>query len=339
LRPDVVHFHSYFSMGVELFKEVKNQFPEVPVLMTLHEYGAICRAHGQMVKEKTFKLCYGASPVECHVCQNPAPHPSRFKLREIYIKKAFESVDAFISPSRFLIERFVEWGIPRDKLTFIENGQAAASALPERSRPSGQLRNRFAYFGRITPYKGLSLLLDAFRDLDGGLGAVLDIYGDHSDLAQDRFNGEIQPRLERLGGKARFHGPYTQEKIPELMAATDWVVVPSIWWENSPLVIQEAFVHGRPVISSDIGGMAEKVRQGENGLNFKVGNSRDLTDTLTRAMTTQGLWDSLVSRIRPPVNLQDSTRTHLEAYLRLLKITRPLQQSPVPTLGISPLYE
>ena len=56
------------------------------------------------------------------------------------------------------------------------------------------------------------------------------------------------------------------------MAEIDWVVVPSIWWENSPLVIQEAFLHGRPVICSDIGGMAEKVRHGVDGLHFRVGD-------------------------------------------------------------------
>ena len=87
-------------------------------------------------------------------------------------------------------------------------------------------------------------------------------------------------------------------QLPDLMSNMDWVMVPSIWWENSPLVIGEARTLGRPVICSRIGGMAEKVTEGENGLCFTVGDAHSLTDTLMRAATTPGLWDSLVSRIQ-----------------------------------------
>jgi hypothetical protein len=74
------------------------------------------------------------------------------------------------------------------------------------------------------------------------------------------------------------------------MADVDWVVVPSIWYENAPLVIQEAFQHGKPVICSDIGGMAEAVTDGVDGLHFRAGSAGALSDTLLRAATTPGLW-------------------------------------------------
>ena len=86
-----------------------------------------------------------------------------------------------------------------------------------------------------------------------------------------------------------------------MMAAVDWVVVPSVWWENSPLVIQEAFAAGRPVICSDIGGMAEKVSDGINGLHFRIGDPEDLAATIHRAVGTPGLWDHLRKGI-PPVH-------------------------------------
>jgi len=79
------------------------------------------------------------------------------------------------------------------------------------------------------------------------------------------------------------------------------VVVPSIWWENSPLVIQEAFAAGRPVICSDIGGMAEKVTDGVNGLHFRVGDPEDLAATIHRAVITPGLWEHLRRGI-PPIH-------------------------------------
>jgi glycosyltransferase involved in cell wall biosynthesis len=99
-------------------------------------------------------------------------------------------------------------------------------------------------------------------------------------------------------------GAYGQDEVARLMANVDWVVVPSIWWENSPLVIQEAFQHGRPVICSDIGGMAEKVEAGTNGLHFRAGDATHLAETLTRAATTPGLWEHLHAGIRgvPPMD-------------------------------------
>ncbi len=71
------------------------------------------------------------------------------------------------------------------------------------------------------------------------------------------------------------------------------MVVPSIWWETGPLVVWEAFQHGRPVICSDIGGMSEKVTDGVNGLHFRRGDADDLAETMLRAAETPGLWEQL----------------------------------------------
>ena len=75
-------------------------------------------------------------------------------------------------------------------------------------------------------------------------------------------------------------------------------MVPSIWWENSPLVIQEAFLHGRPVICSDIGGMAEKVDHDVNGLHFPVGDPDALARTIQRAAIDQGCGSALLPASR-----------------------------------------
>ena len=61
------------------------------------------------------------------------------------------------------------------------------------------------------------------------------------------------------GNRVRFYGSYRSAELPTLMRDVDWAVVPSIWWENSPIVIQESFFHGRPLICSNVGGMAEKI--------------------------------------------------------------------------------
>ena len=110
-------------------------------------------------------------------------------------------------------------------------------------------------------------------------------------------------------------GKYDHDHLPRLMAEIDWVVVPSRWWENSPLVIQEAFLHGRPVICSDIGGMAEKVADGVNGLHFRAGDPLSLARVLETAIDTPGLWEELQANIAEIYDMEDHI-TSLRAMYR-----------------------
>jgi glycosyltransferase involved in cell wall biosynthesis len=115
-------------------------------------------------------------------------------------------------------------------------------------------------------------------------------------------------------GSLRWVGPYEPQEMQRRMSKVDWVIVPSIWWENSPMVIQEAFCSGRPVICSGFGGMAEKVRNGVDGLHFEARNPTDLSDVLTQAVTTPGLWGELSSNIRQPMTYSQCA----DAYLQLV---------------------
>ncbi len=111
------------------------------------------------------------------------------------------------------------------------------------------------------------------------------------------------------------------------MRGVDAVVVPSIWWENAPVVIQEALLVGRPVICSDIGGMAEKVRPGLDGLHFSAGRPRSLARVLQTIAEVPDMLQSLARTIRPPWTTQDALRAYLDIYktLRAGNDSRSLQ--------------
>ena len=94
--------------------------------------------------------------------------------------------------------------------------------------------------------------------------------------------------------------PYSKQDMPELVESIGWVVVPSIWWENSPLVIQEAFSLGRPVICSNIGGMAEKVMHNVDGLHFRVRDPGSLASVIEQALDDATLWPRLREGIKTP---------------------------------------
>ena len=94
--------------------------------------------------------------------------------------------------------------------------------------------------------------------------------------------------------------------------------MPSIWWENAPLVIQEAFSQGRPVICGNIGGMAEAVRDGVDGLHFPVGDAAGLAQVMRRAVEEPGLWQHLANGILPPRTVGDAADEHLALYSDLV---------------------
>src|SRR5262249_8542607 len=132
-------------------------------------------------------------------------------------------------------------------------------------------------------------------DPEFGTGRVphLWIHGSNLELCPQAFQDKVAHLLADLTSYITVCGQYEAPQITRLMADFDWVVVPSIWWENSPLVIQEAFSRGRPVICSDIGGMAEKVSDGVDGLHFRVNDPFSLAETIRRAVSAPGLWETL----------------------------------------------
>lgn len=320
LKPDVVHFHHFMGLGLECLYLVRKLFPHVPIILTLHEYLAICHHHGQMLKTSRGSLCQRASPAECNLCFPSIP-PGDFLKREVFIKTFFDLVDQFISPSDFLIDRFVEWGIPRNKLLMLENGLRIETIAPPRPLGRNGRRNRFAFFGQITRFKGVHVLLDAVARVPEavwGDDSTLSIFGGNLENQPESFQAEFQSLVEAAGRRVRFYGSYRASELAGLMRDIDWVVVPSIWWENSPLVIQEAFAHGRPVICSNIGGMAEKVRPNIDGLHFRAGSAEDLVDRFSEALTSPGLWDRLRANARPSLLIDSAARQHLQVYQTLL---------------------
>lgn len=324
-RPDVVHFHHVIGLGVEAIAVVRRVLPDAAVVMTFHEYLSICAHHGQMVKTKANRLCRGASPADCAACF-PDRTAAEFFRRERFLKDHFALVDAFVSPSRFLMDRYVAWGLPAEKFSVIENGLDSRIQAPVRPPAKAARRARFGFFGQVTHFKGVQVLLDAITRIPEavwGDDAALDIFGGNLEHQPDAFQAEFRALLDKAGRRARLHGPYHGAELPRLMAGIDWVVMPSVWWENAPVVIQEAFHHSRPLIVSDIGGMAEKVRDGIDGLHFRTGSAQDLADVLVRAIAERGLWQKLSDAAPTPLDIPAAASLHRALYSRLLAARRP----------------
>ena len=312
-RPDIAFVHHYAHLGVEILREIKQTLPDCVLIVTLHEYVAICNRQGQMVKNNSKKLCYCESLEDCSNCF-PERTPQDFWLRKHYIQKHFEYADAFVSPSEFLRQRYIDWGIPAEHIVVIENGQR--SPPPRKgATPGARLRTRFGFFGQITEYKGVEILLQAIHLIAPEFRAkmIVEIHGANLETQASGFQELIETLRKPLiiDGVLRWVGSYEQAELAQRMDRVDWVVVPSIWWENSPMVIQEAFANGKPVICAGIGGMAEKVRDSVDGLHFEVRNPLDLAETMIRAAVEPGLWQKLKANVRAPLTFEQCADSYL----------------------------
>lgn len=318
LQPDVVHLHQVAFFGYSGLRRIRQTLPHAVIVMTLHDFGPICARDGQMLRTDG-QRCTRATLLRCHECL-PTHPASAFLLRQHAIQAHLEHVDVFHAPSRFLLERFADWGLPREKLHLAPYGRILPSTPPAiDGAPSP--RQRFAFFGQFTPYKGLRHLLRAWIALRATTpepAGELVIHGNNLALQTAAFRAELAELIARAGPTVRLTGEYRPADLPRLMEQTDWVVVPSVWWENSPLVIQEAFAYGRPVICGDVGGMAEAVRHEVNGLHFATGDENALAATLHRACSSPGLWDQLRANVPAVPDAHAQASEMLALYRQLL---------------------
>ncbi len=280
ITPDIVHLHHVAGFGADMCRLLPHR-PGARTVLTLHEYLSICQNWGVMVKTSG-QLCHQSSFSECSACF-PAVSAGKFFLRKELLLQNFAHVDAFVAPSEFLRQRYVAWGLEADRVRTIENPlNVGAAHRPPVATASQDGTLRLGYFGQLTPFKGVDILLAAMSLLAPDIVRRVKLVLFGLDLpARTSSNAEqIGEWIERLRGSVINYGPYRNEDVTGLMRSVDWIVVPSIWWENSPVVIQEAKAAGVPILCSNIGGMREKVRPGVDGEHFSVGNPVDLADRI-----------------------------------------------------------
>lgn len=211
--------------------------------------------------------------------------------REAYVKGPFAAaLHAFVTPSRFLHGEFLRWGLPAEKLRQLRSGIDVRELVEKRNPRTGPLR--VAFLGTVVPHKGAHVLLEAWSQLAPGDAAVLRLYGNTS--YRPEYVAQLRARAASLGVELR--GALPHGRIAEVLGETDLLVVPSIWYENSPLIIQEALALRTPLLVSDLGGMRELVEAGVSGWRFRAGDAADLARVLGEVLADPRRLDALYPR-------------------------------------------
>ncbi|MCP9818148.1 glycosyltransferase [Synechococcus sp. Cruz-9H2] len=321
IKPDIIHLQHYSHFGIDVIPLLQTISPKSKIVVTLHEYLALCMHNGQMVTTGKLKLCHKATPLACSLCF-PEHTPQEMFLRSHYIRTILESCDALVSPSQFLIDRYRACGIDHPNFVMIENGLPASFDESKREGYSASYSaelNRFGYFGQLNRYKGVLVLLQAVALLQeqGVRNFIVNINGANLEHQQQDFQDEFYTLHQAVKDRVILRGSYRQQDIEALMLENDWLVMPSIWWENSPVVIQEALFYRRPVLASNIGGTAEKVT-GLGGNTFAVSNPTSLATLLASSVGNQLAHKELLDAIPPPSSHTTCSSSHNAIYSKIL---------------------
>jgi glycosyltransferase involved in cell wall biosynthesis len=318
-QPDVMHFQHLFKLSAALIRVAKSW--GVPVVVTLADFWFIC--HNAQLLRPSLARCSGpGGGLKCPACAElnispavrallwPALAPL-FVYRNAYLKRCLEQADVVISPSAFVKQKLVENGYRAERIQVSDYG--LSTNIRQDYHPMPSSRVRFGYIGTLTRHKGVHVLIEAFNHLDSAAAELL-IYGNPT--YDPAYSAQLQALAQHPG--IRFLGEIDNTTVGRALSGLDVLVVPSIWYENSPINIHEANLAGIPVIASNIGGMAELVPDGVAGLQFQVGDAGDLAAKMRRFIEDRSLVEQFRGRM-PPVKSIAENAQELEAiYERLV---------------------
>lgn len=251
--------------------------------------------------------------------QRHAFDPNDVVARPDVLREHYKTYQGLIAPSSFLYKAYQRNGVPAP-LTLSHFGIEIDRSPKPVAPKSGPLR--IAFIGQIAPHKGVHLLIQAFNALPPG-SASLEIWGpEDQDLA-------YMAELRRLAGdhQVAFKGTFKAAATAKILSKVDVMVVPSTWYENSPLILLQALATHTPVIVSDVEGMTEFVQNGENGFHFKRGDADDLAVQLQRFVDDETLARAMSARTRYDRTPADMVRDILNMIEQGLAQASPVKPS------------
>jgi glycosyltransferase involved in cell wall biosynthesis len=321
-KPDIIHCHGIaHQLTYAILPEAKKR--KIPVVQTLHDYQAICPSYTLLKGDGSLctQGCHSPNYLPCiqNTCVKNSRLASTLSAVEMAINRGLfdyiHYIDSFISPSQFLAQKVLEAGIPKERIQVIPNFLVGLEEI----EPSQQHQDYYLYSGRLSSEKGLMTLLKAFRQVPR---AQLRIAGEGMLKSQiETYIADHQMKNVTMLGYLQ-----QDELHVQLMNATA-LILPSIWYENQPMSIIEAFAAGKPVIASNLGGIPEMVIDGENGFLFPPGNEEALARLINRFQSTPDPLSLAGCKARTDALSRYGTTRHLNSlmalYGTLLESTSP----------------
>jgi glycosyltransferase involved in cell wall biosynthesis len=220
--------------------------------------------------------------------------------RPAALRRAANATQAIMVPTRLMWDIFVENGISAELLHHVPFGIDTAPLLPFQQKTQSGSTLRVGFIGTLFEHKGVDLLIDAFQALPANTDAVLKIYGDPNQFPE--YGNKLRKMAERdlpNSTKISFCGTFPNSELGSVLQNIDVLVVPSRWYENTPLVIQSALATKTPLIGTDLGGLSELIQHEHNGLLFQLNDAGELSRHLLRLASDRNFLATLRNNIAP----------------------------------------
>ena len=330
VQPDLIHVHHLQGLPASALLDAGLA---VPLVVTLHDYWWLC-ANAQLITDYDSQVCEGprwwlncahcglarasaATSISLQGIPGQALSPivaPLFAQRAALLRRLIPRVGAWMALTSFVADWHVAQGFPAKQMHMIDHGIALPSEDVGRARGRlpdqiGAPAARFAYIGGLAQQKGVHVLIDAFKELPPS--ARLTIAGDET--AFPDYCASLRARAAHPG--IHFAGRLARDEVWQTMRWADVLVVPSLWYETSSLVVLEAFATGTPVVAADHGALAERVQHGTNGLLTPPGDVPALRQALQRLAEEPTLLDRLRRGIKPVLDLEEHV-LHVERVYR-----------------------
>ena len=276
-RPDIAHLHNiYHHLSPSILPVLKDL--GIPAVMTAHDLKIVCPNNKMLNSKGICERCKPSRYLQPIV--NRCVHGSLAASTIVAIESRLHhwlgsyqhNLARIVSPSRFFIEKFVEWGWPREKFVHIPNF-VDANALEPAFEPGEYI----VYVGRLSREKGLFPLVDAAARAKVPVIVV----------GTGPIGDDLQQMVSRLAAPVRFAGYKTGDELRALVRGARAAVLPSEWYENAPYSVLECLAMGKPVIGARIGGIPEIIRHRETGWLFESGSVEALEHALREAYECQ----------------------------------------------------
>jgi glycosyltransferase involved in cell wall biosynthesis len=316
---ELFHLFGGYLMSGSAIAAAKSQ--GVPAVVTLTDFWFLCpritmlRSNGRTcslpLDVAMCARCLGEAKRLYHILGRIAPRLMRafwekrlgriaqIRARMDFLQRMLGHVDVIISPSQFLRDIFVEAGTAPEQIVFSRQGQSFPHLTSEILKKPPASHLRLGYVGQIAPHKGVHILFEAAQQLPRASLRVK-AYGNVESFPN--YTQQLR-HIARRDSRLDLAGVYERTELSQVFQELDAVVVPSVWHENSPNAILEAFGHRTPVIASDLGGMAELVDHEKNGLLFSPGDAGNLAEQIQRLTKTPDLLPTLRAGIGPVKSL------------------------------------
>ena len=309
IQPDIAHFGHLSHLSTNLVNIAKEEF-KLPVIFTIHDFWLYCY-RGQLV-DLDLKICPGPSDKNCFSCAYKTF--TKISLENIkkyrqHMERVRKNIDFYLSPSHFLKEFFNSNENLEGKIKYSKYGFDTKIIDFKKKTFKKSSRIHFGFIGRVIPVKGIKILLQAYSSLEENSSKLL-IYGN-----SEKY---IKYLKKYANENVFFKGGFKNGDINSILKQIDVLIAPSIWFENSPLVIQEAFLAGIPVITSDIGGMKELVTHGINGFIFSMGNLNSLRDQMQEIINDPPILNKLKINPHSVRSIEEDAQSILNLYKEML---------------------